>query len=81
MPRTLLDLFSHIVVHFHVEYVRYQVQRILVVLYFRVQASQVESVREIVLIDLAEVFIPSRRDELYRTSNVSNDQAHKQMLH
>ena len=57
MTRALFDLLAHVVVDFHVEDVRHQVQSILVVLDLRVKASQVEPIGKVVLVDLAEVFI------------------------
>lgn len=64
MSCAFLDLLSHVVFHFHVEDVRHQVECILIVLYFCVEPSEVESVRQVILIDFAEVFISSRRYEL-----------------
>lgn len=60
----LLNLLPHVVVDFHVEDVGYEVEGILVVLHFCVQSSQVEAIREIVLVDFAEVFIAACRYEL-----------------
>lgn len=57
VPSALLDLLSHVVVDFHVEDVGHEVERILVVLYFRVKASKVEAVRKVILVDFAEVLI------------------------
>ena len=66
MPRCLLNLLSHVVVDLHVKDVGHKVQRILIVLDLRIQAGQVEAIREIVFVNLAEVFIASGRDELVR---------------
>lgn len=60
----LLDLFSHIIIDLHVEDVRDKVQCILIVLNFGVQSRQVESVREIIFVNFAEVLISSCRYEL-----------------
>jgi hypothetical protein len=57
-------LLPHVVVHFHIEHIRDQVQSILVVLDFCVQASQVETIREVVLVDFAEVLVATRGNEL-----------------
>ena len=54
---TFLDLLSHVIVNFHIEYVRDQVQCILIVLHFGVQAGKIESIRQVILIDLAKVLI------------------------
>lgn len=68
MACALLDLFPHVVVDLHVENVCDEVEGILVILYFCVQASQVESVREIVFVNFAEVFVATCRNELEETS-------------
>lgn len=64
MTSRLLDLLSEIIVGIKVENVGYQVQSILVVRNLGVQAREVESVGQIVLINFAEVFISPRRDKL-----------------
>ena len=57
MPRALLNLLAHIVVDFHIEDIRNQVEGVLVVLHFGIQAGQIEAVGQVVLVDLAEVFV------------------------
>jgi len=64
MPRTLFYLLSHVVVDLHIEDIRDEIQGILIVLYLGVQASQVEAVRQVVLVDLAEVLVATRCYEL-----------------
>ena len=64
MSCALLDLLPHVVVDFHVEDIGDKIERILIVLYFRVKASKVEPICQVVLVDLAEVFISARADEL-----------------
>lgn len=64
MTSRLLDLLPQIIVGIKVENVGHQVQSILVVGDLSVQAREVESVCQIILIDFAEVFISSRRDKL-----------------
>ena len=59
MACALLDLLPHIVVDFHVEDIRHQVEGILVILHFGVEACKVKSVGEVVLVDFAKVFIAS----------------------
>lgn len=59
MSRRLLDLFPHIIVAVKVENVRYEVEGILVVLDFGVEAREVEPVGQVLFVDLAEVFISS----------------------
>lgn len=64
MPRRLFNLFSHVVLTLKIELVSDQVQRVLIILHFRLQASQVEAVRQVFLINLTKVFVAARRDEL-----------------
>lgn len=59
MPRTLLNLLPHVVIHLHVKHIGDKVQRILVILDFSIQACQIEAVCQVVLIDLAEVLVAS----------------------
>jgi hypothetical protein len=74
VPGRLLDRLPHLIIAVEVEDVRDEVQRILVILYFRVQTSQVEPISQIVLINLAEVLIASGRDKLNppKKNKVSN---------
>ena len=65
MPGTLLDLLAHILVDFHVEDIGHEIQSILVVLHFRIEACEVEAVREVVLVNFAEVFIAAGGYELH----------------
>lgn len=60
MPCVLLDVFSHVIVAVEIEDVRDEIQRILVVINFCVQARQVESVGQVLFVDFAEVFVSSR---------------------
>lgn len=57
MAGALLNLLPHVVVDFHVKDVCYQIQRILVVLHFGVESSQVESIGQVVFVDFAIVFV------------------------
>lgn len=59
MPRRLLNLFAHIIVAVKVEDVGYEVQGILVVLDFGVQAREVEAVGEVFFVNLAKVLVSS----------------------
>jgi hypothetical protein len=59
MPRRLLNLFTHIIVAVEVEDVCNEIECILVVLDFGVEARQVEAVGEVFFVDLAEVFVAS----------------------
>lgn len=64
MSGALLDGLSHLIVAVEVEDIGDEVQRILIVLYLCVEACKVEAVRQVVLIDLTEVLVAARRDEL-----------------
>lgn len=57
MTCALLNLLAHVVVNFHVEDIGYQVERILVVLDFSVEASKVEPISEVIFVDFAEVLV------------------------
>ena len=69
MPRRLLDLFPHIIVAVEIENVRYQIEGILVVLHFGVQAGKVEAVGKILFVNLAKIFVSPGRYELLNVSN------------
>lgn len=60
----LLDLLSHVVVHFEVEHVCYEVEGILVVLDFGVEGCEIEAVGEIFFVDIAEILVAFAVDEL-----------------
>lgn len=64
MPCRFLNCFSHLIITVQVENICDKIQCILVVLNFGVQARQVESVSKVIFVNLAEVFIASRRYEL-----------------
>jgi hypothetical protein len=59
MPCRLLDRFTHLIIAVQVENIRNEVERVLVILDFGVEASQVEAIGQVVLINLAEVFVAS----------------------
>jgi hypothetical protein len=58
VSRRLLYLFPHIIVAVEVEDVGYEVERILVVLDFSVEAREVETVGEVFFVDFAEILVP-----------------------
>jgi hypothetical protein len=66
MPGRLLDLLAHLVVALDVEHVGDEFERILVVLDLRVEPRQVEPVRQVVLVDVAEVFVAPPGQKLLR---------------
>jgi len=59
VPGGLFYRLSHIIVAVEIEDVGDEIERILVVLDFRVKASQVKSIRQVILVDLAEVLVAS----------------------
>jgi hypothetical protein len=56
----LLNRLAHVIVAVEIEDVGDEVQRILVVLDLGVEARQVEAIRQVVLVYLAEVLIAPR---------------------
>jgi len=64
MPRRLFYRFPHIIVALEVEDIRNEVERVLVVLDFRIEPRQVEPIGEVLFVDLAEVLVAPRRYEL-----------------
>jgi len=64
MARRFLYRLSHVIVAVEIEHVGDQVKGILVVLDLGVEAREVKAIRKIVFVDLAEVLVAARRDEL-----------------
>ena len=60
MSGTLLNLLTHVVVDFHVKDIGNEIERVLIVLNFRVKASKVEAISQIVFVDFAVVLIAAR---------------------
>lgn len=60
MSCRLLDLLSHVIVTVQVKDISDEVKGVLIILDIRVEPSKIEAVREIVFVDLAEIFIASR---------------------
>jgi hypothetical protein len=80
VPGRFLDRLSHLIVAVKVEDVGDQVQRVLVVLDLSVEAGEVEPVGQVVLIDLAEVLVSTRRNKLAPESACENQRHHDTML-
>ena len=57
MPSRFLNCFPHVVVDVHVEDVRDEVERILIIGYFSVKTSEIEPIGQVVLVDLAKVLV------------------------
>lgn len=66
MPRRFLNLLSHIIVTIQVEDISDEIKSVLVILDICIEPSEVEPVCKVIFVNLAEVFIASRRDELRR---------------
>ena len=60
MSSRLLDLLPHIIVAVEVKKVRDEIQSILIELNFGVETSQVESIRQVLFVNLAEVLVAAR---------------------
>lgn len=71
VPSRFFYCLPHLIVTVKVKHVGNEVHRILVVLDFRVQASQVETVGQVFLVDFAKVLVTPRRDELYDIQQIS----------
>ena len=74
MPCRFLNLLSHIIVTVQVKDVSDEIKSVLVILNIRVEPSKVKAVCEIVFVDLAEIFIAPRGDELVEDLSVSVQQ-------
>lgn len=59
MPCRLFYLFPHVIVAVEVEDVRYEIERILVVLDFSVKTRKIEAIGKVLFVNLAKVFVPS----------------------
>jgi hypothetical protein len=68
MTGRLLHGVPHLLVAVDIERVRNQVQGMLVVLDFGVEARQVEAVEDVVFVNLAKVLVAAGRQELRRVS-------------
>jgi hypothetical protein len=75
VPCRLFDGFAHLIVTVEIKNVGNEVERILVVLYLRIQAGQVEAVCEVVFVNLAEIFVASRRYKLDAESGSQQEMA------
>jgi hypothetical protein len=66
MTGRLFDLLPQIIIGVEVEDIGHEIERILIVRDLGVQTSQVEAIRQVILVDLAEILISSGRDKLER---------------
>lgn len=68
MSCRLLDRLSHLIVAIKIEHIRNKIQGVLIVLHLSLQTRQIESVGKVVFVDLAEIFVASRGDELHQSA-------------
>ncbi len=64
MSRGLLDCLAHVIFAVEVKDISHEIEGVLVVLDFCVEACEVEAVGEIFFIDFTEVFVAAGGDEL-----------------
>lgn len=64
MAGRLLNLLPKVIIGIEVEDVGYQIKCILIVRDLSVQARQVESIGQVILVNLTEILVTPRRDEL-----------------
>lgn len=64
MPRRLLNRLPHLIVTIQIKNIRHQVQCILVILHFGIQAREVKAIRQVILINFAKVLITPRGNKL-----------------
>lgn len=60
----LLNSLSHLIIAVQIKHIRNQIECILIVLNFRIQARKIEAISQVLFIDLAEVFVSSGGYEL-----------------
>jgi hypothetical protein len=77
MPCGLLDRLAHVIVAVEVEDVGNEVECILVVLDFGVQAREVKAVGQVFFVDFAEVFVSAGGDELWELELVGIEESFK----
>jgi hypothetical protein len=65
-------LLAHVVFAVEVEYIGHKVERILIILHFGVEAGQIEPIGQVLFVDLAEVLVASRGDELFGSESQSS---------
>jgi hypothetical protein len=64
MTSRFLDLLSEIIVGIEVEHVGHKVKCILIVRDLGVQPREVKPIGQVILVNLTEILVTSRRDEL-----------------
>ena len=75
MSGRLFDCLAHFVIAVEIEDIRNQIKGILIILNLSVETSKVETIREVLLVDLAEVLIATARYELQSQSQQPSRQA------
>jgi uncharacterized radical SAM superfamily protein len=59
-----LNVLPHIIVAVEIKHVGHEIKSILIVLYFSIEASQIEAVGQVIFVDFAEIFVATRGDKL-----------------
>jgi hypothetical protein len=72
MASRLFDRFTHVILAVKVEDIGDEVESILIVLNLGVEASEIETVCQVLLVDFAEVFVSARRNELVSVIVLAN---------
>ena len=67
MPGRLLDHLPLLVFAVEIEDVGDEIEGMLIILNFRIEAGQIKSISQVVLIDFTEVFVSSGRNELCKS--------------
>lgn len=71
MTSRFLNLLSKIIVGIEVEDVGHKVKGILIVWDLGVEPREVESIGQVILVNLTEILVTSRRDELQRSNRLA----------
>ena len=59
MSSGLFDLLAHVIFTVKVEYISDQIKRMLVVMHFSVETSEIEAISDVFFVDFAKIFIAS----------------------
>lgn len=76
MTSRFLDLLAQLVIRVEIEDIGDEVQRILIILHLGIETSQVEAISEIIFVDLTEVFVSPRGNELLKERKISTTLVH-----
>lgn len=65
VTRRFLNLLAQVIIRIEIENIRHEIERILIVGHLGVQAGQVEAIGQVFFVNLAEILIATRRNELF----------------